>query len=173
MRRSLIAIAVLAALLVGSEGRAGMIGISFDGSTVAIDDATGLFSPLGATGFSSTNSLAATAAGTLFSATDLLAPFSNTLLTIDPLTGAGTAVATLDFGGALTDVRSMAIRPGDDALFAISAGGTIFTFDSNLYRVDTSTGITRWWPTWAPSDCRGSTSRLPVRSMDGPCSLGS
>jgi len=141
MRRSLIAMTAVAVFCLCRSAHAGMIGINFDGSTVLIDEATGTFSPLGPTGFGSTNSLAASAGGVLYTATALLAPLENVLLTIDPLTGAGTTLATLDFGGALVDIRAMAVRPSDDALFAISAGGTIFTFDTNLYRINPATGI--------------------------------
>jgi hypothetical protein len=122
---------------------ASLVGVDFQGRLLSINASTGASSVLGSSGFGRLNSLATNSAGVLYSATDNADNVTGPdfLLTLNPTTGAGTSVAQLSFGTVDPDVRSMAFRPSDGALFAINAGGGSNTSANSLFRIDPATGV--------------------------------
>jgi hypothetical protein len=101
-----------------------------NGPVARINPLTGSGVPIGVPGFATLNSLAANGAGTFYSAS------GSSLVTINPITGAGTQVATLNFGANAPDVRGLAISPAG-VLYAANDGGL---GSDLLYTVDTATG---------------------------------
>jgi hypothetical protein len=107
-----------------------LIGISWSGidsPVVAIDPATGTGGTIGFSGFRRLNSLARHSSGVIYSVS------SDTLITIDPITGAGNFATTLD----VSDVISLAFSPGD-VLYAFVFVG--FRVPAELHIVDVVTG---------------------------------
>lgn len=125
-----------------TQASAALMGVDFGGNLYSISETTGAATAVGASGFARLNSLALNNAGVLYTATDNAnnAPGDDRLLTLNQSNGAGTAVATLNFGAVDPDVRSMAFRASDGALFAVNAGGGGSTFQNSLFRIDVSTG---------------------------------
>ncbi len=147
MQRYQTAVVSMLVLAVTSPAaRAEIIGVSFGflGSAspvVRIDPATGVGSVLGVSGFPAMNALAENRAGILYSAVDNPPVSPPHLITINPVTGAGTMVATLNFGTVLPDVRGLAFS-GADVLFAINNTGPIGGANpDDLFRVDVATGM--------------------------------
>lgn len=139
--RHLAAAAALGLVLNGSA-LAALSAVDFQGQFWSINTSTGTPTGAGTTGFGRLNSLAMNNSGVLYTATDnsnvVVGP--DRLLSIDPATGMGTSVAILNFGAVDPDVRSMAFRPSDGALFVINAGGSGGTLINSLFRVDPGTG---------------------------------
>jgi hypothetical protein len=123
--------------------KAELIGVSFsfvDSPVVRIDETTGIGVPIGLSGFPGLNSLAKNSAGTLFSAVNTLGA-SPDLITIDPHTGAGTFVSTLNFGGIRPDIRGLAFS-SNDTLFAINNTGPAGGLNpDDLFIIDVATGV--------------------------------
>lgn len=142
IRTSMLWLVGLALLTVPAPAKAvSLIGVSFDGTVTNINSDTGRGVAVGSSGFNTLNSLARNSSGTFFSATNFIGadPF---LVAINPNTGLGTKVATLDFVRA-GDVRGLAFSPSD-TLFAINSSvkesgeelpDSLLTID-----VDTGTG---------------------------------
>src|SRR5262245_3781333 len=121
-RSKTAALSILVLVVTAPAARADLIGVSFGGPAspvVRIDPATGVGSAIGVSGFPALNSLAESRAGTLYSAVDSPPGSPPHLITINPATGAGTMVATLNFGAVVPDVRGLAFS-GADVLFAIN-----------------------------------------------------
>ena len=115
-RYTTAALSVVLLVSMSPVARADIIGVSFaflgaDSQVVRIDPATGVGSVIGVSGFPAMNSLAANSAGTLFSVVDNPPAVPN-LFTINPNTGAGALVATVNFGAIVPDVRGLAIELG-------------------------------------------------------------
>ena len=103
------------------------------GSLFTVDADTGMATLVGTgTGFDSVPGIAFNNSGTLFgSAAD--ASFGDTLITIDPVSGAGTVVGS--FGGGFEGIDGIAFDPTSDTLYGIGGPG----FDQ-LFTIDTTTG---------------------------------
>ncbi len=122
-----------AVLALPTYTKADIIGVSWGvDSVVRINESTGVGAAIGHSGFSSLNSLAVNGSGTIYSA-------DSRLVTIDPSTGAGTAGATLNFGGVNVDVRGLAFSAGN-VLFAINSRLDTSSPDY-LYTINTATGV--------------------------------
>src|SRR3954471_22289124 len=125
MRRAIFASAVSCLWLFAltAPARAALLGVNFAGTTssstsqlFSVNEATGAATPIGFTGSYALNYLAANSAGELYSVgTSPGNPRSlaNTLLRINPATGAATAVATLSLGGGRNgaSIRDLAFSP--------------------------------------------------------------
>lgn len=92
-------------LIVPTMSSATLVGVAWLGSAWQVDPATAQATVLGSTGFSELNALAKLDGNLLTSDT------SGNLIEVDPTTGIGHAVATIDLGGAAIDIRSMAVSP--------------------------------------------------------------
>jgi hypothetical protein len=127
-----------------------MIGVTIDGVVVSIDQSTGAGNTIGNCGFV-VNSLAKDSSGTLYSAS------GTKLITINPMTGAGTEVATLNFGADPSDVRGLAFSP-DNVLYAVVNGySSTGIGPDHLYTVNVSTGV---------ASLVGDTGLTRVQSLD-------
>lgn len=125
---------------------ADIIGVSWNGvnsPVVRINETTGVGSFVGLSGFEGLNSLAKNSSGVLYSAADdPVDPNGDfrSLITIDPSTGAGTLVATLDFGTVAPDVRGLAFS--GNSLYAINNTGPAGGVNpDDLYMINTVTGM--------------------------------
>ena len=128
---------------VSAANRGSTIGVSwsFSNSPVfAIDATTGAGGLVGLSGFNRINSLARNSSGALFSAGSR-PPLLGTplLVTIDPNTGVGTEISTLDLG-APANVFALAFSP-NDVLFAISNMTPGVTSPQDLFTIDVATGV--------------------------------
>jgi WD40 repeat protein len=131
MRAPLIFIGVATiALAMPVAGHSAIIGIEWNGDVFAIDETTGGGALVGSSGYIQTNALARNSTGTLYSEGDT----SSALITIDPVTGAGTLASPLTqvFGG----YRAFAFSPGDVLYANGNSGGA----NNELYTIDVSTG---------------------------------
>lgn len=142
--QSVIRFLCLAAFLTfpWSAHAATILGVGWDGMVVRIDSETGSHETVGSSGFSGLNSLARNSSGGFFSAAgNPLDTTAATLVTIDPLTGLGTAVTTLS-GVQAGEVRALAFS-SSDVLYAIRNGGGPFatTVADDLYTINVSTGL--------------------------------
>ena len=142
--RSLFVFFMFASLtLCFSTADAMMIGVRGDSSDsdVVWMDETGGF-PYGGTignaDFAELESLAVDNYGNYYSVG------GNALITIDPTTGAGTQVATLDFGTVTPNVRGLAFSSTGE-LYAINSAPGEHEWDirgaDSLYSIDMSTGL--------------------------------
>ena len=111
----------------GGGGGGDLLAVAWGGNAYKIDPATGTGSLLGATGFTSLNSMAKDSGGTHYAAA------GNQLVTIDPNTGVGTLQATM----TLSSIRGM----------AFNAAGRLYVYNDQgfgspdiLYTVNVSTG---------------------------------
>jgi WD40 repeat protein len=113
-----------------------------------IDEATGACGWIGCTGFEALNSSARDRYGRIFSVeNDFRDGRHRSLVQVDPDSGAGTFVATLDLGDCEPDVRALAFSP-DDRLYAINNACPCTIAPDDLYRIELSTGVgTRVGPT--------------------------
>ena len=117
-------------------GHGALVGIGFGGSVYSINETTGAGALLGSSGFGATNSMARHSAGTLYSAT----PAS--LITINPVTGAGTLAPALSgFGAEGLSIRGLAFSSAG-VLYAVNNGGSPGDTTTNdlLYTINASTG---------------------------------
>ncbi len=96
---------------------AAILAVAWTGEFVGVSSTSGLGGLIGPTGFNNLNSLAQNSNG-VFYAAQRLGPTSGQLLTIDPVTGAGTVVTAIS-----VDVRGLAFS-ANDTLFAIVDPGT-------------------------------------------------
>lgn len=120
--------------LFAASAQADLIGVTWSGDVVEIDAATGAGSLIAPSGFSSLNSMATNSAGSIYSA-------NAGLVTLDPLSGLGSAAANLGAIGDGTSIRGLAFSAAD-ALYAINNGdgpGSIACCD-DLYLIDANTG---------------------------------
>jgi hypothetical protein len=124
-----------------------------------IDETTGTGVLIGPSGFRRLNSLASNSSNQLFSVVDPQPTFPQDrpwLITIDPTTGAGTLVATLDFGAVVEDVRSLAFS-SSNILFAINNAVPGALGPADLYTINTMTG---------QGTLVGSTGRAGIQGLD-------
>lgn len=139
------------AILIGASGFNGLSGLACrpdgiaygtldgdgGGATVTIDRADGSGTTLGASGFASITGLASTRAGTLYgSATN--ATCSDTLVTIDPGTGAATTIGTYGTGIAGMDGLAFDV---DGTLYGVTTAACDTAAPGPaLYTIDVATG---------------------------------
>jgi hypothetical protein len=143
---------IQASFTLSSPSAGKLIGVNIDGLVVSIYQATGIGTTIGNCGFV-VNSLAKDNSGTLFSAS------GTKLITINPTTGAGIQVATLNFGADPPDVRGLAFSP-DNVLYAVVNGypQTVPGIGpDHLYTVNVSTGV---------GTLVGDTGMMSVQSID-------
>lgn len=121
-------------------GEASIIAVSWsptNSRVYGIDETTGVGELIGLSGFPRLNALAADGSGTLYSTVDYgTFGAGDELITIDPNTGAGTSIATLDFGSIDPALRGLAFRPSDGVLFAVNNTG-----NDELFTIDIGTGV--------------------------------
>jgi hypothetical protein len=134
-KKIMAVLAVVVLILLPSYAAGKVMGVTYSGETVGIDETTGAGSTIGATGFSYLNSLAKNQAGTLYSAS------GNKLITINSVTGVGTQVATLNFGDKPSDVRGLAFSPQNVLYAVINDYPTGGINPDYLYTVDIATGV--------------------------------
>ena len=130
------ALASVILLAIPVTGHGALVGIGFGGSVYSINETTGAGTLLGSSGFGATNSMARDSAGTLYSATN------SSLITINPVTGAGTLASTLSgFGAEGLSIRGLAFS-STNVLYAVNNGGSPGDIDTNdlLYTINASTG---------------------------------
>ena len=116
-------------------GHGALLGIGFGGSIYSINETTGVGALLGSSGFFGTNSMARDSAGALYSAA------LSSLVTIHPVTGAGTLGPTLSgFGAEGLSIRGLAFS-STDVLYAVNNGGGPGAVAVNdlLYTINAST----------------------------------
>ncbi len=106
---------------------AAILAVSWDGGFVGVDPVTGAGGLIGPTGFFGLDSLAEDSSGTLYTAVA-----DTELLTLDPVTGAGTPGAPIGL-----DVRGLAFSAAD-VLYAIADLGPAST--DQLFTLDPDTG---------------------------------
>lgn len=104
-----------------------MIGVAWAGTSYALSSATGVGTTLGASGFTSLNSMA-NVGGTAVTAS------GGNLVAIDPVTGLGTLLVST----GLTDLRGMATDPAGNLWAVANGGGT--TVADVLYLIDVGSG---------------------------------
>ncbi len=120
---------------------ADILGVAWDGVVSQLDASDGTGQTAGSSGFSGLNSLARSSAGEFFSVAGDAFASTSTLISIDPLSGLGTSIATVTLGADEVSVRGLAFSPGD-VLYAVNNGGGKFstTDPDALYTIDRSTG---------------------------------
>jgi hypothetical protein len=126
----LAAVLVLSAHLALGEQLLAVNSSSTDSLIYRLDAETGDPQVLGAAGFGGLNALARHPDGTFYSV-----DAAGALLTIDPDTGAGTPVTTINLGGLAVNMPGLAFTPGG-ALYAINNGFP----EDELYVIDVGTG---------------------------------
>jgi len=131
-------ISVITLMLAPAIANAAIIGFNFGGGAYNIDEATGSGVFVGATGFARLNSGASNSSGTIYSASEAALGGPTQLITVNPTTGAGTAV-TPSF------VSDNGIRGLDfsstDVLYAIIDTGAAGALGADsLYTVNVGTG---------------------------------
>lgn len=123
-------------LVVPSYAMADLIGVTWtDALAVRIDEITGTGSTIGHVGFDELNSLDVNSSGTFFS----VCSSSKTLITINPITGDGTAVANLSCD-IPPDVRGLAFDPTGVLFASIDGPGPDMGDLNYLYTIDVATG---------------------------------
>jgi hypothetical protein len=119
-----------------------LIGVHWDisnSSVVKIDPNTGSGSNIGLSGFPGLNSLAKDPMGTLWSVTNIYDDPNDRLITINPATGIGTQVATLNFPVYPASVRALAFSPSG-VLYATNCRPGTGLQPIDLYTVNVTTG---------------------------------
>jgi hypothetical protein len=113
---------------------------STDSPVVEIDEITGLFRLIGGSGFPNLNSLAQDDAGRLLS---VGGEAENQLIAINPRTGRGSALLTLDFGDDPVNVYGLAFEWVDDGprLWAVNRRPGIGLLGRDLFRINLATGV--------------------------------
>jgi hypothetical protein len=125
---------MLTVFVAAGASHADIIGVTWEGDVVAIHSATGSNTRIGSTGFIHLNSLAQSSSGALFTVGARPgAPEDDQLIMIDPVTGAGHAIATISGTIEGPSIRSMAFSPSGDLIAA--------NWGSALYKIDTTTGV--------------------------------
>jgi len=130
---------VCAGMLSAGSVSADVIGVTFNGTVASFDSATGIRTVLGNAGITRLDSLARSSSGTLYS---VGGASDNTLVTIDPITGKATAVATLNYSATPKPSNTLAglsFSPSGD-LFAVAFNSP--TISTNLYHINPLTGDT-------------------------------
>lgn len=146
-KSSLCAAALLTGSLVSVQpGQADMIGVQFfkgNFQVDAIDMATGAQTAIGTTGIDRLNSLAATPAGELYSIGGPSTTNQSHLVRINPLTGAGTDLGTLNFDSVPSPTATSYSLTGLAADASGMLYGVLNTFNGPttqaLYRINPST----------------------------------
>jgi hypothetical protein len=141
LQRSVLFLMVTSLMMGAARvGRAGsIIGVEFDftnSDVISIDQNTGAAVRIGLSGYAGLNSLARNSAGTLYSVATTPGTTNGSLITINPNTGAGTFVASVQ-----ADIRELAFSPSGD-LFGIRFNGSLsppFQPD-DLVKIDVHTG---------------------------------
>jgi len=138
------ALCIAAVLSVADRAEGDMVGVSWSATNspvVRLDESTGAGATIGLSGFTGLNALAVDGSGTLYSAVDNINAITKPLITINPSTGAGTAVAPLNFGAIEPFVRGLAFSPAG-VLYAVNnTGPPGQTVSHDLYTIDPNTGI--------------------------------
>ena len=128
-----VTIACALAALAPAAGAQDMIGVTIDGNVHRADSVTGVYSPLGSSGFNLLNCLAKASDGKIYAfSTSLTSLVPSRLIEIDPQTGAGTqihAVQPMNVSAAAFDAQ--------DRLFLVvyNASSTM-----DLWWMDRTTG---------------------------------
>jgi hypothetical protein len=141
-KKRLIWLPLLCICLISIPAAAKMMAVGYDSTdspVVEIDEITGLFRLIGGSGFPNLNSLARDDAGRLLS---VGGEAENQLIAINPRTGRGTAVLTLDFGDDPVNVHGLAFTWLDDGprLWAINRRPGI-GLARDLFRINLATGV--------------------------------
>jgi len=126
----------LSLVLSASVNAASILGVSYEGDVIKIDQNTGVGTTIDSSGFFGLNSLADDSSGRFFSVTDPDA--SELLVGIEPETGSGSRVVNLLLGEGVS-VRGLAFSPSD-VLFAVT-DNVLGNDQSELYTIDINTGI--------------------------------
>ena len=137
LKQSMIALASAAAIgavFASSSEAASLIGISLNGDVFSINSETGTGTFLGNSGFGG-NSAASDSSGTVYTVSS--GGIFGTLVQIDPLTGAGTAVAPVST--SRFSVRGLAFDE-NDILYAVLSQISVDTVDV-LATIDINTGL--------------------------------
>lgn len=133
-------LAALVTATIATDARATIIGIDFAGNVVSINEATGAGVGIGASGFFTTNSMARDSGGTIYTAhNNIASAAAGQLITINPVTGAGTGGAVF---ATTNGARGLAFDAGN-VLYAVldtGPGGSIGA--DSLYTINTATGAT-------------------------------
>jgi len=134
----------LALLGLPASAEAAIYGVEWFGDVYRIDESSGAGLLVGPTGFPRLNSAARDAAGTMFSVTGGNVPAGSgpdTLITVNTMTGAGTAGPVLNFANVDEDIKGLAFSPGG-TLYAIHNGGGpgVINQPDDLYIINPVTG---------------------------------
>jgi hypothetical protein len=140
VNKGIIWLALISMCLWPAPAATKLIGVcwdSTDSSVVEINSANGSMRTIGSSGFACLNSLARDDSGLLFSVGGAT---KDKLIRIDPVTGLGTLVATLNFGNDPVDVRGLAFAPRTGFLYAINCRPGSGSPPRDLYRINMLTG---------------------------------
>ena len=135
MRRRLAGVCcvAVAACLLAPRARASFLGITWQGDVYRFSEGTNAPVFVGTSGFASVQAMAADSSGTIYAANH------DSLFSVDPGTGAGTLVATLNLPTNTSSPRGLAFSD-DDTLYGVAFRyGTIYGA-GRLYTVDRSSG---------------------------------
>ncbi|MBI3682843.1 MAG: hypothetical protein HY235_20920 [Acidobacteria bacterium] len=139
MRLHSVLLASALAALLPALAVASLVGVTYDGRVLSLNESTGTGAVVGSSGLFGFNSLARNSAGVYYSATDIFGLSVLDLVTINPATGAAAVAATLNFGVLVPSVRGLAFSP-TDTLFAISRTAGNTTDPALLFIVNAATG---------------------------------
>lgn len=135
LRSWFVALAWVVVLLAAGVVRADVAcyGVTWTGNLYQIDPSTAQATLVGATGFNRFNSLAVNSSGTLYGVRGDFGAAPE-LIRLNPQTGAGTLMASIDLGMTTPTITALAFSP-DDILYAVQGYGT-----DSLWTVDAGTG---------------------------------
>lgn len=128
-------IAAASLLALTPRADATIIGINFVGTVFSIDETTGSGAAIGPSGFAGTNSMTRNSAGTIYTAEG--GTGTNTLVTINPITGAGTAGASF---ATSNGVRGLAFSSSDVLFAVLDTGPSGSLGPDSLFTIDVTTG---------------------------------
>jgi hypothetical protein len=144
-KKRLIWLPLLCICLLSAPAAAKLMAVgndSTDSPVVEIDEITGLFRLIGGSGFPNLNSLAQDDAGRLLS---VGGADNNQLIAINPRTGRGTALLTLDFGDDPVNVYGLAFTwlelDEGPRLWAVNRPPGIGLLGRDLFRINLATGV--------------------------------
>ena len=142
-KKRLIWLPLLCICLLSAPAAAKLMAVgndSNDSPVVEIDEITGLFRLIGGSGFPNLNSLARDDAGRLLS---VGGEAENQLIAINPRTGQGTALLTLDFGDDPVNVYGLAFGWSEDGprLWAVNRRPGVGLLGRDLFRINLATGV--------------------------------